>query len=127
MSAQAKRRVIILGGGKRIGLGDYVRTLRRVFSADPSIQYPYSLRGWAPADGATIAREFLDGVHDRINQRLPGFGEGRAWRSDAQRAMLQDARKINRASGERLIVRASEITTRGWRERFSRVLTAGWE
>lgn len=115
-------RVVVLGHGLQIGLRDYVDTLRRVFTAPPSRLYPYSLRGWSPADGATIHREFLAAVHDRINRHLPTRG-GRNQDPDVQATMRSDARRINQAAGERHIVRATEITTRGWRKRFAHVLT----
>jgi hypothetical protein len=62
--------------------------------------------------------EFL--IHVAVNRRA-GLDDvrGRKWDDDYQRTMRLDADRINRAGTQRLIVRVTEITTPGWRQRFA--------
>ena len=89
------KRVVVLGNGRSVGLADYVATIRKVRAAPQGQAYKHGLCGWWPTTRETILLEWLEGVHDRINRRLPGYGMGRKWHPDWQRMMLQEANRIN--------------------------------
>ena len=63
------------GPEKWVSLGCYVRGIKRA-KADPDAEFPHSLTGWWPAKGRIIMRQFLSGVHDRINQGIPYLQRG---------------------------------------------------
>lgn len=90
-------RVVVLADGRRVGLGAYVAAWRHVRKAPPGSMIrgaPGSHR--ADWDSAAVAlRQFRTGMHDRINRHLPGYGHGRKWSSDWQRAAIQTAGLVN--------------------------------
>jgi hypothetical protein len=58
------------------------------------------LCGYGSRTREEILGEFRDGVHDRINRHAPGFGAGRKWDSEWQRAADpegEDARAFEEA------------------------------
>ncbi len=109
-------RVVVLGNGRSVPLGSYVWAWREILSAPPDREYRQGLTGWWPETAETILRQFRDGMHERISRHLPGYGRGRKWSHDWQRAAYQDAQRIN---APRLAVRRTEITTDDWRTRFA--------
>jgi len=88
-------RIIALGNGKRVSLGEYVRIWRRVRQAPSGTIYTESLCGWWPTTRETILAQFSAGVHDRINRHLPGYGVGRKWKPQWQSEMRRTARQVN--------------------------------
>ena len=61
-------RVIRLGNGRDVRLGEYVRGIKRAMEDDGQL-FRHGLTGWWPVQGWEIVAEFRQGVHDRINQR----------------------------------------------------------
>ena len=64
----AQRRIVVLGDGKRVTLGNYVRAVK-LAKANPTRRFDRGLTCWHPCTGAEIVGQFRDGLHDRINQR----------------------------------------------------------
>lgn len=93
-------RVITLPNGRAVGLGAYVRAWRLLLTTRPDAD----IRGftWHALPAADVLRELRYGLHDRINRHLPGYGRGRKWHHDWQRAASQCARAVNTP---RLVVR----------------------
>ncbi len=60
---------------KRVPLGVYVRGVRAA-KASPSQEFKHGLTTWWPTTGAEIMRQFLRGVHDRINDAVPYTSRG---------------------------------------------------
>jgi Uri superfamily endonuclease len=73
------KRYVTLPNGKSCGLGKYVSAWRKLRTIDPDTS-----------------------MHDRINRHLSGYGKGRKWHHDWQRAAIQTAYAVNTP---RLIVR----------------------
>jgi hypothetical protein len=96
-------RYVTLGDGRRISLGHYVRAWRTTLAAPATQRFAGS-----PCDPLTqcsrddVLRDYRDGLHDRINRHIPGYGKGRKWSPDWQRAALQAGHAVNTP---RLIVR----------------------
>lgn len=88
-------RYVTTGDGRRIGLGSYVRAWRTVMAAPPDAPFDRSLCERYPDNAASILQQFRDGMHDRINRHTPGYGRGRKWSDDYQRAMAYSARLLN--------------------------------
>lgn len=63
--------IITLGNDMRVTVGQYVRAIKTA-KANPDAVFKHGLRGWWPVTGREILREFLDGVHDRIDTRAKG-------------------------------------------------------
>lgn len=61
---------------------------------------------WYPVPAGRILDAMMAGVHDRINRHQPGYGRGRHWDPDYDRAMRHAARAVNTP---RLRVRVSEV------------------
>lgn len=113
--ASASRRAVVLGNGRRVGLGNYVEGWKRAKRAPPGAVFRGSPCGWAHVDedAAEILRQFRAGMHDRINRRLPWFGQGRRWDPNWQAEARRFARQVNTP---RLIVRWAPFE---FRERFA--------
>ena len=77
MNAESKRAVYIPAIRKHVPLGAYVRAVKKA-KENPDAQFKHSLESNWPATGAQIHREFLKGMHDRINQRIPYMARGRS-------------------------------------------------
>ena len=54
--------------GKKISLGAYVAAWKMAIS-NPHVEFKHGLTTWWPRLGREIRQEFIDGLHDRINQR----------------------------------------------------------
>jgi hypothetical protein len=116
-------RYVTLGCGRTVSLRTYVRAWRTVLAAPTDATF----RG-SPSDSRMNAtredalREFRDGMHDRINRHLTGFGHGRKWSNDWQRAVMQTASRVNTP---RLIVRVREVPMH-LRARLAHRLEEAW-
>lgn len=79
-----------------VTLGAYTRVWRRVKASKPDATFGESLCDFGPASKAEILRQFHDGLMDRINCRVPGFGVGRKWSPDWQAEAIRAGRDLNR-------------------------------
>jgi hypothetical protein len=61
--------------GMRVTLGAYVRAVRRAI-AHPNEEFNHGLTTWWPCKGRDIRKQFLEGVHDRINEAVPYSARG---------------------------------------------------
>lgn len=92
---------ITLPNGQRVGLRTYCESWRALQNAPPGTL----VRGWDhfPTCASDILSELRRGVHDRINRHnRTGYGRGRKWSDDWQRAARHCAREVNTP---RLVVR----------------------
>ena len=62
---------------KRVTLGAYVKAVK-LAKAQPETEFTYGLTTWWPTKGRDIVRQFMQGVHDRINARVPYVERGGA-------------------------------------------------
>ena len=53
-----------------VTLAAYVKAIRTA-KANPKAEFKHGLTTWWPTTGAEIMRQFMHGVHDRINQAIP--------------------------------------------------------
>jgi hypothetical protein len=85
--------IIVKPDGKAVFADDYARVWRKLKASDPAAQ----VKNWDhfPCDVAKVLRDMSDGLHDRINKQIPGYGQGRKWSDDWQREMLQASHRIN--------------------------------
>jgi len=97
-------RYVTLPNGRKVGLGAYVNAWRALRTM-PAGQMVRGFDHFPDEAGRTLAR-FRDGMHDRINRHLPGYGRGRRWSQDWHFAALRTARAVNTP---RLIVRPSTV------------------
>lgn len=88
-------RVITLGCGREIRLGAYARAWRRAKAASPGTVFERGLTSHFPVTREQLLEQFRYGTDDRISRKIPGYGKGRKWDEDWQRAMLQAQWKIN--------------------------------
>ena len=92
MSGSGSKRYVTLGDGRKVGLGQYTNAWKRA-KALPSTAEVRGAPGSADRGDVTTAKQaveqFRAGVHDRINQKMPGFQQGRkwddTWQNDARR------------------------------------------
>ena len=94
------RRVVVLPNGRAVRLSAYVAAWRVVLRSPPDMEF----KGWdhfATPAGRILA-ELRRGLHDRINRHVAGYGHGRKWSDDWQRAAAYTADHVNTP---RLIVR----------------------
>lgn len=94
-------RYVTLGDGRTIGLGKYVAAWRACLELPPSAPIGRGVDGLGQTAAAAL-RDLRAGLDDRINRNVPGYGIGRKWSSDWQRAALQASAQVNTP---RLIVR----------------------
>lgn len=88
-------RVITLGNGKQVRLGNYVAGWKRAKKSKRGTRFNHGLCGWWSLTREEILREFNEGLHDRINRHIPWFGKGRKWNQDWQREMGHAAFLLN--------------------------------
>lgn len=102
-------RTIRLPNGRTITLGGYVTAWKNLLKMGASLRSYTMFVGWnewgETAEHILVAMR--EGMHDRINRRLTGYGIGRKWSSDWQRHTAQDAQRLNTP---RLIVRRTEVS-----------------
>ena len=71
----SKRYITLEATGKKIPLGLYVRGIKKA-KANPDAEFPYGLTCWWPCTGREILRQFVEGVQDRINSKVPHIDRG---------------------------------------------------
>lgn len=71
------RRYITLANGKKVSLGSYVNGVKKA-KANPEAQFDCGLTTWWPCTGAEIVAQFREGMHERINARVPYADRGAA-------------------------------------------------
>ena len=59
---------VTIANGRRVGIAGYVAGVKAAI-ANPKETFAEGLSSWGPTTGAVIRQQFLDGVHDRINQK----------------------------------------------------------
>lgn len=69
------RTVYVPGIERRVPLRAYVRAVR-LAKANPDTVFRCTLCGWWPGTGRDILRQFMDGVHQRINDAVPYVQRG---------------------------------------------------
>jgi hypothetical protein len=96
-------RVIRLPNGRDVRLATYVAAWKRLLVLDDEMP-DTPVRGFGdwPMPAADVLRDLRAALDDRINRHAPGYGVGRKWHHDWQRAASQTARAVNTP---RLIVR----------------------
>lgn len=61
---------------RQVTLRAYLMAIRTA-KANPEQEFKYGLTCWWPCTGAEIMRQFMEGVHDRINQGIRYADRGR--------------------------------------------------
>jgi hypothetical protein len=98
--------VVTLAPGKQVGVGAYARAWKEVRKARPNARFEnVGFTPWAES-AADLLYRFRYGLHDRINQHIPGYGKGRKWSPNWQADTWNAARRVNTP---RLLVRESEV------------------
>ena len=70
-------RVITLPAtNQQIPIGVYVKGIRQAKSL-PDQKFKHGLTCWWPCTGKEIMKQFMDGIHDRINQAIPYHQRGK--------------------------------------------------
>ena len=103
MIGTGERLAVRIPSGRLVSLGAYVAGWRKVAAlaaTDPDAR----VHGWDyfAEDAWRVLRDLRDGMHDRINRHIAGYGIGRKWDADWQRAARHCANEVNHP---RLIVR----------------------
>lgn len=92
---------IRLPNGRSVRIATYVnawRVLRAQLGPGHSPMHHDSLiNGWDhfPTLASDVLRDIRFGLHDRINQHIPGYGVGRKWDSMWQTETMRTARAVN--------------------------------
>lgn len=60
---------------RSVTLGAYLKAVRMA-KANPEVEFRTGLTCWTPCTGREVMRQFMRGVHDRINQRVPYIERG---------------------------------------------------
>jgi len=116
-------RVVTLGSGKRLRLGQYVAGWKQLLNLPSGSTVRGNLTSWDDAEetsAATVLQQYRRGLHDRINRHIPWFGKGREW--DRFGATWQFAGRVN----SRCIIRPNETPYR-YRARLAARITQPWE
>ena len=79
---------------RRVTIASYVATIKHA-KANPTAIFKHGLDTWGPTTGAEIARQFRDGVTDRINKRGGIVVRPYDWRNDS-RFMREMQRRVKR-------------------------------
>lgn len=93
-------RRIRLPSGHSVTLGEYVRSWKALQTLAPDRLVERWSHFATPA--GEILRAISFGVHDRINRRLPWYGQGRKWDSQWQLETYRAAQQLNHP---RLVIR----------------------
>ena len=64
------RTVYLAAIERRVSLRAYVAGIR-LAKANLDATFKHGLTSWWPTTGREIVRQFVDGMHDRINDRVP--------------------------------------------------------
>lgn len=94
MRAGGVMRYITLADGRKIGLGKYVAAWRTCLQLPPETHIGRGISGFGQSAGEALS-DLRYGLHDRINRHIPGYGRGRKWHADWQRAALQASHALN--------------------------------
>lgn len=110
------RRVIVLPNGKRCSLPTYGHSWRTLKTLDPDAE----VKGWEwyPCWARDILRELHEGLHDRINRHITGFGRGRKWSTDYQITLRRGAQMVNDYAARRPIYPQNRLGTPELQRRF---------
>lgn len=100
-------RVIRLPNGRLVGLGRYVAAWKALLGMGPD--EPVKGFDHFTMTAAEVLAAMREGLADRINQHARGYGLGRKWSSDWQRAAYLTAHEVNTP---RLIVRWAPVDLR---------------
>jgi hypothetical protein len=65
----------ITANGRAIPLGIYIKGIKKAISL-PDTTFPHGLTCWWSTTGKEIREQFLESIHDRINQGIPYFQRG---------------------------------------------------
>src|SRR4051794_18479032 len=86
---------IIRTASGSVTLAQYCDAWRRVIASPAGAIFKSSLM-WVfnPTSREEILREFREGVNDRINRHIPGYGRGRNWSEREQTGLMRDARRL---------------------------------
>lgn len=68
--ARRKTRVVTIATGQRVPLKEYLKGIRYA-KAHPDTEFKSGLTCWWPCTGREIMEQFLESVHDKINQAVP--------------------------------------------------------
>ena len=85
--------VIGLPNGRSVTIATYVAAWRRLREMPGARLVGGFYHEDEPA--GQVLGAFRYGLHDRINRHVPGFGRGRKWDGDWQRAAIQTAGRAN--------------------------------
>ena len=55
---------------KKVSIRNYIAGIR-LAKANPEKTFKHGLTCWYACKGADIVKQFVDGIHDRINQAIP--------------------------------------------------------
>ena len=69
------RYITLPATNKRVPLGIYVQGMK-LAKANPDKEFKHGLTTWWPTTGAEIMRQFLTGIHHRINDAVPYIRRG---------------------------------------------------
>jgi hypothetical protein len=94
--------VIRIPNGRTVTVPAYVAAFRAVRAADPNQRV--SARSWDGFEtrAGSVLRQMRNAMADRINGHIPGYGHGRKWSADWQRAAGDVAYRLN---GRRIVTR----------------------
>ena len=62
-----QRMITLPAINKSVTLGQYVSAVKTA-KANPGMEFKHGLTCWWPCKGSDIVRQFVEGIHDRINQ-----------------------------------------------------------
>lgn len=88
------KRYITLANGRKIGLGRYVAAWKQCLELPTNTPIGPGISGWGQTAGEAL-RDLRQGLEDRINKHIPGYGKGRKWASDWQFATWNASRQLN--------------------------------
>lgn len=89
-------RYVTLPNGRKCGLGFYTKGWRELIAiVRDSPEAPVNGFDHFSEAALRVLTEIRRGMHDRINRHIPGFGKGRKWDQDWQRAVIHTARCAN--------------------------------
>lgn len=62
--------------GRQVTLASYVRAVQKA-KANPDTEFKHGLTTWWPTKGKDIVNQFIKGMHQRINERIPYSDRGK--------------------------------------------------
>jgi len=64
-----RKRAITIAGGNRVSIPSYIRAVNMA-RQNPETRFERGLTQWWACTGADIFAQYIEGVHDRINQAV---------------------------------------------------------